>query len=49
MDDRNAFTSFLFSGEYFHPLGFLEKNWMVSQPLAWALSTTFENPPAMEI
>jgi hypothetical protein len=49
MEDRNAFTSFLFRGEYFHPLGFLEKNWMVSQPLAWALSTTFENPPAMEI
>jgi hypothetical protein len=49
MDDRNSSTSFLFRGEYFHPLGFLEKNWMVSQPLALALSTTFEKPPAMEI
>jgi len=32
-----------------HPLGFREKNWMVSQPRTSALSTTFENPPAMEI
>jgi hypothetical protein len=49
MEERNSFTSSLFKGEYFHPLGFLEKNWMVSQPLTLALSTTFENPPAMEI
>ena len=49
MDDRNCSTSFLLRGEYFHPLGFLEKNWMVSQPLTLALSTTFENPPAIEI
>jgi hypothetical protein len=49
MEDRNASTSFLFSGEYFHPLGFREKNWIVSQPLALALSTILENPPAMEI
>jgi hypothetical protein len=49
IDDRNTSTSLLFKGEYFHPLGFREKNWMVSQPLTQALSTTFENPPAMEI
>jgi len=49
MDDRNVLTSFSLSGEYFHPLGFREKNWMVSLPLTWALSTTFEKPPAMEI
>lgn len=49
MDDRNCSVSFLLRGEYFHPLGFLEKNWMVSQPLTSALSTTFENPPAIEI
>jgi hypothetical protein len=49
MVDRNSSRSFLFKGRYFHPLGFREKNWMVSQPLTLALSTTFENPPAMEI
>jgi hypothetical protein len=49
MEDRNASTSFLFRGEYSHPLGFREKNWIVSQPLASALSTILENPPAMEI
>jgi hypothetical protein len=49
MEDRNASTSFLFSGEYVHPLGLREKNWMVSQPLVSALSTILENPPAMEI
>jgi hypothetical protein len=49
MDERNSFTSSLFKGEYFHPLGFLEKNWMVSQCLELALSNTFENPPAIEI
>ncbi len=49
MEDRNVSTSFLSRGEYFHPLGFREKNWMVSQPLASALSKIFENPPAMEI
>jgi hypothetical protein len=48
-DDRNSSDSFLFRGEYFHPLGFLEKNCMVSQPRNRALSTIFENPPAMEI
>jgi hypothetical protein len=49
IDDRNCSTSLLFRGEYFHPLGFLEKNCMVSQPRSKALSTIFENPPAMEI
>jgi hypothetical protein len=49
MEDRNALTSFLFKGEYFHPLGFREKNWIVSQSLALALSTILENPPAIEI
>jgi hypothetical protein len=48
-EDRNASTSFLFRGEYVHPLGLREKNWIVSQPLTRALSTTLENPPAMEI
>lgn len=46
--DRKSSASFLFKGEYFQPLGFLEKNWMVSQRLTRALSITFENPPAME-
>jgi len=49
MDDRNTSASVLFRGEYFHPLGFREKNWMVSHPLTVALSRTFENPPAIEI
>jgi hypothetical protein len=49
MEDRNVSTSFLFKGEYFHPLGFREKNWIVSQPLASALPTILENPPAIEI
>jgi len=35
--------------EYFHPLGFLEKSWMVSQSRILALSSIFENPPAIEI
>src|SRR4030042_1709536 len=49
MDDRNASTSGSSNGEYFHPLGFREKNWRVSQPRTSALSTTLEKPPAMEI
>ncbi len=48
-DDRKDSASFLFRGEYFHPLGLREKNWMVSQPLASALSKIFKNPPAMEM
>ena len=31
------------------PLGFREKSWIVSHPRTFALSTTFEKPPAMEI
>jgi hypothetical protein len=49
IDLRNFFTSVSSRGSYFHPLGFLEKNWMVSQARISALSTTFEKPPAIEM
>jgi hypothetical protein len=49
INDRNSSRSFSSNGEYSHPLGFREKSWMLSQPLTLALSTTFENPSAMEI
>jgi hypothetical protein len=39
-DTRNAFTSFSSIRSYFHPLGFREKSWIVSQLLTLALSTT---------
>jgi hypothetical protein len=48
-DSQNFLTSVSSRGSYFHPLGFLEKNWMVSQPRLSALSTTFEKPPAIEM